>query len=165
MIRARFELVYIDAETLAPWTTDWLWSLPLSVATVVLHVLGLLVIKRQFNFVLAYVGRRAFSMIALLFLAGTTISVTLLHGLEATIWAVAFRLLHALPDQKSAVLYSLNAMTTFGHSGITLAPQWHLMGSLEALNGWILFGLSTAFLFAIVQEVLTKVTAPAQSRA
>ena len=104
-------------------------------------------------------------MVVLLFLAGTTVSVTLLHGLEAAIWAVAFRLLRALPDQKSAVLYSLNAMTTFGHSGITLAPQWHLMGSLEALNGWILFGLSTAFLFAIVQEVLTKVTAPAQSRA
>ena len=46
MIRARLELVYIDAETLAPWTTDWLWCLPLSVATVVLHVLGLMLIKR-----------------------------------------------------------------------------------------------------------------------
>jgi hypothetical protein len=157
--------VYIDADSLAPWTSDWLWCLPLSVATVVLHVLGLMVIKRRFNFVLEHVGRRAFSLIVLLFLAGTTVSVTLLHGLEATIWAVAFRLLHALPDQKFAVLYSLNAMTTFGHSGITLAPQWHLMGSLEALNGWILFGLSTAFLFAIVQEVWTKVTPPVHSRA
>lgn len=157
--------MYIDADSLAPWTSDWLWCLPLSVATVVLHVLGLMVIKRRFNSVLEYVGRRAFSLIVLLFLAGTTVSVTLLHGLEATIWAVAFRRLHALPDQKSAVLYSLNAMTTFGHSGITLAPQWHLMGSLEALNGWILFGLSTAFLFAIVQEVWTKLTPPLHSRA
>jgi hypothetical protein len=26
------------------------------------------------------------------------------------------------------------------------------MGALEALNGWILFGLTTAFLFAIVQK-------------
>lgn len=155
----------VDAESLAPWTSDWLWCLPLSVATVVLHVLGLMVIKRRFNFVLAHVGRRGFSLIVLLFVAGTTVSVTLLHGLEATIWAVAFRLLHALPDQKSAVLYSLNAMTTFGHSGLTLAPQWHLMGSLEALNGWILFGLSTAFLFAIVQEVWTKLTPPLHNQA
>jgi hypothetical protein len=157
--------VYIDAEALAPWTSDWLWCLPLSVATVVLHVLGLMVIKRRFNFVLTHGGRRGFSLIVLLFVAGTTVSVTVLHGLEATIWAVAFRLLHALPDQKSAVLYSLNAMTTFGHSGLTLAPQWHLMGSLEALNGWILFGLSTAFLFAIVQEVWTKLTPPLHNRA
>ena len=157
--------MYIDADSLAPWTSDCLWCLTLSVATVVLHVPGLMVIKRRFNFVLTNVGRRAFSLIVLLFLAKTTVSVTLLHGLEATIRAVAFRLLHALPDQKSAVLYSLNAMTTFGHSGITLAPQWQLMGSLEALNGWILFGLSTAFLFAIVQEVWTKVTPPVNSRA
>jgi hypothetical protein len=27
------------------------------------------------------------------------------------------------------------------------------MGALEALNGWILFGLSTAFLYAINQRV------------
>jgi len=148
--------VYIDADALAPWTADWLWCLPLSVLTVAIHVVGLMLIKRRFDHILTYVGSRTFGVIALLFLAGTTVSVTLLHGLEAYLWAVAFRLLHALPDQKSAVLYSLNAMTTFGHSGITLAPQWHLMGSLEALNGWILFGLSTAFLFAIIQEVWTR---------
>jgi hypothetical protein len=124
----------------------------------VIHVLGLVVIKGRFDRLLTQVRQRTFPAIALLFLAGTTVCVTLLHGLEATVWAVAFHLLHALPDQKSAVLYSLNAMTTFGHSGVTLAPQWHLMGSLEALNGWILFGLSTAFLYAIVQQVWTGST-------
>ncbi len=156
--------MYIDAESLAPWTSDWLWCLPLSVTCVAIHVVGLLLIKRRFDLVLPQVGRRAFPVIGLTFLALTTVSVTLLHGLEAYLWAVAFRLLHALPDQKSAVLYSLNAMTTFGHSGITLSPQWHLMGSLEALNGWILFGLSTAFLYAILQEVWSKVSSPAHSQ-
>lgn len=150
--------MYIDADAVAPWTSDWLWSLPLSVATVAIHVVGLMFIKKRFDTMLTYVGHRVFNLIALAFLAGTTVSVTLLHGLEAYVWAVAFRLLHALPDQKSAVLYSLNAMTTFGHSGITLTQQWHLMGSLEALNGWILFGLSTAFLYATIQEVWARST-------
>jgi hypothetical protein len=27
------------------------------------------------------------------------------------------------------------------------------MGALEALNGWLLFGLSTAFLFGMIQRV------------
>ena len=157
--------MYIDADAIAPWTSDWLWCLPLSVATVALHVVGLLLIKRRFDRVIPQVGRRAFPIIGMTFLALTTVSVTLLHGLEAYLWAIAFRWLHALPDQKSAVLYSLNAMTTFGHSGITLAPQWHLMGSLEALNGWILFGLSTAFLYAILQEVWAKTSIPVHSRA
>jgi hypothetical protein len=157
--------VPVDVESLAQWTSDWLWCLPLSVITVVLHVVGLLVIKRRSDRVLALVGRPGFSAILLVFMAGTTVSVTLLHGMEATVWAIAFRLLRALPDQKSAVLYSLNAMTTFGHSGIALAPQWQLMGSLEALNGWILFGLSTAFLYAILQDVWNKVTVPVRGRA
>ena len=52
----------------------------------------------------------------------------------------------------SAMLYSMNAMTRYGHVNLYLAPRWQMMGALEALNGWILFGLTTAFLFAIVQK-------------
>jgi hypothetical protein len=33
------------------------------------------------------------------------------------------------------------------------------MGALEALDGWILFGLTTAFLFTVIQRVWS----PAQS--
>ena len=77
---------------------------------------------------------------------------TVLHGFEGAIWAVAYRFLGAVPDNKSAMLYSLGAMTTYGHASISLAPGWQLMGTLEALNGWILFGLTTAFLFAVMQK-------------
>ena len=37
---------------------------------------------------------------------------TALHEIEAATWAAAYRLLGALPDTKSAMLYSLSAMTT-----------------------------------------------------
>ena len=39
---------------------------------------------------------------------------------------------------------------TFGHVTFDLANQWKLMGALEALNGILLFGLSTAFMFALL---------------
>jgi len=39
-----------------------------------------------------------------------------------------------LPDNNSAVLYSLSAITTYGHANIFLDPHWQLMGALEALN-------------------------------
>ena len=142
----------VDPELLVPWSADWLWSLPLSVLAVVLHVVGLFFIRQRFDRVLFHGNRHKMGVVALLFMGGTTVSVTLLHGLEAAIWAVGFRWLHALPDKKSAMLYSLSAMTTFGHSGSTLEPRWQLMGALEALNGLILFGLSTAFLYGIIQE-------------
>ena len=44
-------------------------------------------------------------------------------------------------------------MTTYGHASFYLAPHWQLMGTLEALNGVILFGLTTAFLFNMIREV------------
>jgi hypothetical protein len=37
-----------------------------------------------------------------------------------------------------------------------LEEQWQLMGALEALNGMLLFGLTTAFLFAMIQKVWPK---------
>ena len=77
---------------------------------------------------------------------------TSLHGLEAGFWAAAYLLVGALPDFRSSMLYSLNALTSYGHTNLQLPDHWHLMGALEALNGWLLFGLSTAFLFAVVEK-------------
>jgi hypothetical protein len=51
------------------------------------------------------------------------------------------------------MLYSLSAITSYGHSSIFLAERWKLLGAIEAMNGLILFGLTTAFLFAAIDEV------------
>ena len=85
-------------------------------------------------------------------IGGTALSATLLHGFEAAIWASAYILLGWIKDQKSAMLYSVSAMTTYGHSDIHLHQKWQMMGALEALSGWILFGLTTAFLFTVIQK-------------
>ena len=81
-----------------------------------------------------------------------TLLATVLHGIEAATWATTYRLLNALPDAKSAMLYSLSAMTSYGHANL-FEEQWQMMGALEALNGMLLFGLTTAFLFAMIQKV------------
>jgi hypothetical protein len=83
----------------------------------------------------------------------TTLLATCLHGGEAAVWAVAYRFLNALPDNRSAVLYSLSAITSYGHANLVLEPHWQLMGAIEALNGWLLFGLTTAFLFGMIDKV------------
>jgi hypothetical protein len=51
------------------------------------------------------------------------------------------------------MLYSLSAMTAYGHANLYLQAHWQLMGALEAVNGMLLFGLTTAFLFAMIQGV------------
>jgi hypothetical protein len=55
-------------------------------------------------------------------------------------------------DFHAAMLYSLNAITTYGHESTTLTARWGLLGSLEALNGVLLFGLTTAFLYGYLQR-------------
>jgi hypothetical protein len=96
-------------------------------------------------------ARRSSIVLAVL-AAITVLLLTLLHAAEAAAWAGAYVALGARPDFASAMLYSLSAMTTYGHANLFLAKHWQLMGAIEALNGMMLFGLSTAFLFAVLRD-------------
>ena len=135
------------------WSSNWLWGLPLIVLTVVIHVLGLGFIKEKAFRISSRTSRRRHTIASLMVIGGVTLSATVLHAIEASLWAIAYKFLGALANFRSAVLYSLNAVTSYGHTNLELAEHWHLMGALEALNGWLLFGLTTAFLFAVIDKV------------
>ncbi|HTY54071.1 MAG TPA: hypothetical protein VMB26_02665 [Candidatus Binataceae bacterium] len=136
------------------WAGDWVWSVPLIVLTVAIHVCGLALIGERVVHVLGQAEEhRRFLFKFGAVMGGTSLLATALHGLEAGIWAFAYRIVDALPDQRSAMLYSLNALTSYGHAPMFLKSKWQLMGALEALNGMLLFGLTTAFLFAMIQRV------------
>jgi hypothetical protein len=137
----------------APWHIDWIWGCPLIVVTVVIHVLGLGSISQKSIEIHNKRKKHGPTIDAAMVIGVTTLLATILHGIEATIWAFAYRVIGALPDTKSAMLYSLGALTTYGHQSVFLEEHWRLLGALEALNGWLLFGLSTAFLFWLIQEV------------
>lgn len=74
-----------------------------------------------------------------------------LHGLQAVTWAAAYWWLGAFDSFTDASVYSLATMTTFDIPGVTLPSRWRMLGALEAVNGALLFGISTAFLFAVIQ--------------
>jgi hypothetical protein len=144
----------ISPADVGTWIGDWAWGVPLIVLTVVIHVCGLALIGGKFVAVLEEpLGRHSFMPKFAVVIGVTSLLATLLHGMEGGIWAAAYRLLGALPDNRSAMLYSLSAMTTYGHANLYLKPHWQLLGALEALNGMLLFGLTTAFLFAGIQRV------------
>jgi hypothetical protein len=138
----------------APWRADWEWGLPLIILTVILHVFGLGLVRRVVVHIYSDGAKRRFPMVVFgVVMATATLLATVLHAIETGIWAFTYRFLGALPDFRRAMLYSLGAMTTYGHTNLGLETQWQMMGAIEALNGWLLFGLSTAFLFWTVQEV------------
>ena len=74
-----------------------------------------------------------------------------LHGLEGVLWALAYWWLGALGSFGEASVYALSTMTTFEIPGLTLPPRFQMISALEAVNGVLLFGISTAFLFAVIQ--------------
>lgn len=74
-----------------------------------------------------------------------------LHGLEGMAWAFAYWWLGGFYSITDASVYSLATMTTFEIPGISLPSRWRMLGVLEAVNGALLFGISTAFLFAVLQ--------------
>jgi phosphatidylglycerophosphate synthase len=135
------------------WYADWAWGLLLIVLTMVIHVIGLLLINDKAERVQAEIAQRyRFSVVFVVIIGATALLATLLHGIEGLIWAAAYLLLGALPDYGSAILYSLSAITSYGHANLVLEKRWQLMGALEALNGMLVFGLTTAVLFGIIQR-------------
>jgi hypothetical protein len=74
-----------------------------------------------------------------------------LHGLEGVLWASAYWWLGALDSFTDASIYALATMTTFEIPGLTLPARFQMISALEAVNGVLLFGISTAFLFAVMQ--------------
>jgi hypothetical protein len=44
-------------------------------------------------------------------------------------------------------------MTTYGHTTLFLEPHWQMLGAIEALNGIVLFGVTTAILFSVIKSV------------
>jgi hypothetical protein len=87
------------------------------------------------------------------FVAVAALACTFYLALEAAAWAGLYLWLGASPTWQGAMLYSLSAITAYGHAPIFLEDRWRLLGAIEAVNGLILFGLTTAFLYAAIHEV------------
>ena len=138
------------------WYADWAWGVLLIVMTLVIHVIGLLLIDARVERVHNRLRRFSNRIVFVAIIGVMSLLATVLHGTEGIIWAAAYRLLGALTDYHEAVLYSLSAITSYGHASVVLEKHWQLMGALEALNGWLLFGLTTAFMFGVFQRTLMQ---------
>ena len=72
---------------------------------------------------------------------------------EVWTWALLYLALGALGSLEQAVYFSTVTFTTLGFGDITLDETWRLLSSFEAANGLLMFGWSTALIFAAVQWV------------
>jgi hypothetical protein len=87
----------------------------------------------------------------------TILGIFLLHTLEIWCWAVLYLLLGELEGLERALYFSTVTYTTLGYGDIVLKERWQLLTSLEAANGIILFGVSTAFVFTVLRKLFDAV--------
>ncbi len=78
------------------------------------------------------------------------------HLIPVAVWAVALLLVGEMSTFEKAFYVSAENYTALGYGDIVLSERWRLLGPLEAINGLLLFGLSTAVLFAVMHDLITK---------
>ena len=79
----------------------------------------------------------------------------ILNILEVVVWALAYL---AIPDSQldtleETVYFSIVTFTSLGYGDVVIASSWRLLSGIEAIAGLLIFGWSTALLFAVVEKI------------
>ncbi len=72
---------------------------------------------------------------------------------EMALWAGLYLWVGALDNIESALYYSIVTYTTLGYGDITLSQEWRIISAVEASNGLLLFGWSTAYTFEVMSKL------------
>lgn len=75
------------------------------------------------------------------------------HTAHLYIWALALWLLGALPGHEEPLYFALVTYTTVGYGDVTLGPAFRTFGAMASVNGILAFGLTTAFLVALIPKM------------
>jgi Ion channel len=77
-----------------------------------------------------------------------------IHTAEIWSYAVLYHnVLLAISDFETALYYSTVSFVSLGYGDVVLPKRWRLIGAIEAANGLILFGWSTAFLVTVIARL------------
>ena len=72
------------------------------------------------------------------------------HLIEIALWAAVFMICGEFHEFGMAYYHSAVNYTTLGYGDLIMSPKWRLLGPLEAANGILMFGVSTAMIFTLI---------------
>ena len=76
--------------------------------------------------------------------------------LEAGTWAAVYLAVGAIPDLETALYFSTVTFTTLGYGDVTLNADWRLLAAIQAANGTIMFGWTTALVMAVIHRIAVE---------
>jgi len=86
--------------------------------------------------------------------AATVLLALAAHLIEIAAWAVAFVLCGEFSHFAPAFYHSAVNYTSLGYGDVIMSASWKLLGPLETADGMLMFGVSTAMLFAVILRLL-----------
>jgi Ion channel len=76
------------------------------------------------------------------------------HLIEIALWAGLFLICGEFHEFGIAYYFSATNYTTLGYGDLIMSPSWKLLGPLEAADGALMFGVSTAMLFTVIVRLI-----------
>ena len=133
---------------------DHLLGLTITLFALAIHAVVLIGVVRGIDWSIdcgvlqGHVGR------VVLFLLAASAILLMSHILQVVLWAGIFRTIGAFDNFSLALYNSGQNYTTLGYGDDVLPTQWRMLGPIEAMNGLLAWGLTTAVLFAGIQQLL-----------
>ena len=90
--------------------------------------------------------------------------IMLLHVAETSLWAVFYYSRELFPDFETSLYFSLVSYAAIGYGDVLLPRNWRLLGAIEGVSGLLLCGISTAFIFAVINAMFKGRMQQQQSR-
>ena len=75
---------------------------------------------------------------------------------QLTIWALIFWILGEFNDISAAIYHSAVNFATLGYGDVVMSDQHKILGPLEAINGVLMIGVTTATLMWAFQDTMRK---------
>jgi len=129
-------------------------ALPTTLGTIVIHGVAVLAIvhfvRRQRR--LGRAGIRFWE--DLIIVSGAILLALLAHLVEIGIWALVFALCGEFTHLAPAIYHSAVNYTSLGYGDVVMSAQWRFLGPLETADGMLMFGVSTAIIFAVIQRLV-----------
>ena len=80
----------------------------------------------------------------------------LAHLVDIALWALLYCLCGEFAEFEAAYYHSAVNFSTLGYGDIVMSARWRLLGPLEAMNGIVIFALSTALMFALMMRLIQQ---------
>jgi voltage-gated potassium channel len=119
----------------------------------VIHLAGILLMAgwllRRREYLERRGSRRHFAMLIVMLFA----AIMLLHLIQTSLWAVFYYTQSLFSDFETSLYFSMVSFTTIGYGDVLLPRKWRLLGVIEGFSGVLLCGISTAFIFAVINAI------------